>query len=157
MSVTAAAAELPLGASASLTWPIVLVVLVAALLHAGWNALIKAGGDKALDTALIHVLASLAVLPVLVLVGPPPLAALPFLFASLLIHIGYYFALVRAYQHGELAVLYRQVQALDDLRAAEGFADVPEFYTSHVINPRIQYCGKAAPVLWIQPDGPCFC
>lgn len=120
MSVTAAAAELPLGASASLTWPIVLVVLVAALLHAGWNALIKAGGDKALDTALIHVLASLAVLPVLVVVGPPPLAALPFLFASLLIHIGYYFALVRAYQHGELSLTYPIMRGSAPLLVAIG-------------------------------------
>ena len=38
----------------ALTWPIVAAVLCAALLHASWNALIKSGQDKALDTALIH-------------------------------------------------------------------------------------------------------
>ena len=32
---------------------LVLALLFAALLHASWNALIKSGGDKSLDTALI--------------------------------------------------------------------------------------------------------
>ena len=41
---------------AALSWPIVAAVLFGALLHASWNALIKSGDDKALDTALIHLL-----------------------------------------------------------------------------------------------------
>ena len=40
----------------ALSWPIIAAVLFGALLHASWNALIKSGDDKALDTALIHVL-----------------------------------------------------------------------------------------------------
>ena len=99
----------------SLTWPVVLIVIGGAMLHAGWNALIKAGDDKALDTALIHVLASVAVVPLLVLIGPPPLAALPFLFTSLVIHVGYYFALARAYEHGELGLTYPLIVVASDV------------------------------------------
>ena len=40
----------------ALTWPIVLAVLCAAMLHASWNAMIKSGGDKAADTALMPVM-----------------------------------------------------------------------------------------------------
>ena len=40
-------------------------VLCGAALHAGWNALVKSGGDKPLDTALVHVLGSVLALPVL--------------------------------------------------------------------------------------------
>jgi len=40
----------------ALSWTVVAAVLFGALLHASWNALIKSGPDKALDTALIHVL-----------------------------------------------------------------------------------------------------
>ena len=59
----------------ALTWPVVAAVLCGALLHAGWNALVKSSGDKALDTALIHLLGSLCALPLLLWVGLPPAAA----------------------------------------------------------------------------------
>ena len=66
-------------------------MLFGALLHASWNALIKSGDDKALDTALIHVLGC-GVGAVLVLVRRPADAPRrwPWLAASLVIHIGYY-------------------------------------------------------------------
>ena len=47
-----------------LSWPIAAAVLVGALLHAGWNTLVKSSGDKTLDTALVHALAALVALPV---------------------------------------------------------------------------------------------
>jgi len=90
----------------TLTWPVVLAVLVGALLHASWNALIKSGNDKALDTALVHFLGALVALPFMLWLGPPPSTAWPFIVASLVIHIGYYIALVGAYQHGELGLTY---------------------------------------------------
>lgn len=90
----------------ALTWPVVLAVLCGALLHASWNALIKSGNDKALDTALVHCLGAVVALPFALWVGPPPPMAWPFIAASLLIHIGYYIALVGAYQHGELGLTY---------------------------------------------------
>jgi len=90
----------------ALTWSIVLAVLGGALLHASWNALIKSGHDKALDTALLHFLGALIALPFMLWVGPPPAAAWPYIAASLVIHIGYYVALVGAYQHGELGLTY---------------------------------------------------
>ena len=56
----------------TLTWPVVLAVLFGAVLHAGWNALVKSSGDKELDTALVHFLGALVALPPLLVVGPPP-------------------------------------------------------------------------------------
>jgi phosphonate utilization associated putative membrane protein len=76
------------------------------MLHATWNALIKSGNDKAVDTALVHLLGALVALPFMILVGPPPRGAWPYIAASLVIHIGYYIALVGAYQHGELGLTY---------------------------------------------------
>lgn len=90
----------------SLTWPVVLAVLCGAMLHASWNALIKSGEDKAVDTALVHFLGALVALPIMLWVGPPPAGAWPYIAASLVIHIGYYIALVGAYQHGELGLTY---------------------------------------------------
>jgi hypothetical protein len=66
------------------TGSVVALVLFGALLHALWNALIKSGHDKALDTALIHSLGVVIALPVLALTGLPAPASWPFLATSLL-------------------------------------------------------------------------
>jgi phosphonate utilization associated putative membrane protein len=89
-----------------LTWPVVAAVLCGALLHAGWNAVVKSSSDKALDTAVIHTMASLVALPLVFVVGLPHASAWPFILASVTIHIGYYIALVGAYKHGELGLTY---------------------------------------------------
>lgn len=89
-----------------LSWPVVAAVLFGAFLHASWNALIKSGSDQQLDTALIHVLGCGVGLVLLVVVGLPDAAALPWLCASLVIHVGYYITLVGAYRHGDLGFAY---------------------------------------------------
>ena len=89
-----------------MSWPLVLAVLCGAFLHASWNALIKSSGDKAVDTALVHFLAAWLALPLCVWFGLPPPAAWPYIAFSLLIHVGYYVALVGAYRHGELGLTY---------------------------------------------------
>ncbi|RYF37875.1 MAG: phosphonate utilization protein [Comamonadaceae bacterium] len=90
----------------ALSWPIVGAVLFGALLHASWNALVKSSADKAMDTALIHLIGSLIALPLVLLSGLPPPSAWPFILASVLIHIAYYIALAGAYQHGDLGLTY---------------------------------------------------
>jgi multidrug transporter EmrE-like cation transporter len=89
-----------------LTWPVAAAVLCGALLHACWNALIKSSSDKALDTALLQVLGCVVGLPLALVVGWPVAHAWPYIAASVAIHLGYYTALSRAYQHGELGVAY---------------------------------------------------
>ena len=89
-----------------LTWPVVAAVLAGALLHAGWNALVKSSSNKSLDTALIHLLGSVVAIPLVALLGWPPAAAWPFIMVSLVIHVGYYTALSGAYRHGDLGLTY---------------------------------------------------
>ena len=108
----------------ALSWPVVLAVLGGAVLHAGWNALVKSSGDKALDTALVHFLGAIVALPLLVWVGLPPPEALPFIAASLVIHIAYYVALAGAYQHGELGLTYPIMRGFAPLLVALGSSAV---------------------------------
>lgn len=102
----------------ALTWPIVLAVMVGALLHASWNALVKSSTDKSLDMALIHVIGSLMAIPLVAWVGWPRAAAWPFIAASVLIHIGYYVALAGAYRHGELGLTYPLMRGVAPLLVA---------------------------------------
>lgn len=104
----------------ALTWPVVLAVLLGAVLHAGWNALVKSSGDKELDTALVHFLGALVALPLLLWSGLPPPDALPFIGASLVIHVGYYIALAGAYKHGELGLTYPIMRGFAPLLVALG-------------------------------------
>jgi phosphonate utilization associated putative membrane protein len=90
----------------TLTWTVMGAVLFGALLHASWNALVKSSTDKALDTAVIHLTGSILALPLLLLVGVPAPASWAFIVASVLIHIGYYWVLARAYEHGDLGLTY---------------------------------------------------
>jgi phosphonate utilization associated putative membrane protein len=90
----------------ALSLPLVLTILFAALLHASWNALIKSGGDKSLDTALIHSLGVLFAVPAVLWFGLPPAQAWPFIAASSMIHVAYYVALAGAYRHGDLGLTY---------------------------------------------------
>ena len=102
----------------------VAAVLCGALLHAGWNALVKSAGDKTVDTALVHFLGALVALPLLLWVGLPQPAAAPFIAASLLIHIGYYVALAGAYQHGDLGLTYPIMRGFAPLLVALGSSSV---------------------------------
>jgi phosphonate utilization associated putative membrane protein len=104
----------------TLTWPVVLAVLCGAVLHAGWNALVKSSGDKELDTALVHFLGALVALPPLLVVGPPPAVAWPFIAASLVIHIAYYVTLAGAYKHGDLGMTYPIMRGSAPLLVALG-------------------------------------
>lgn len=90
----------------TLTWPIVAIVLFGALLHASWNVVVKSSTDKALDTALIHLLGSIIALPLLLVVGLPPPVAWPYILASVVIHIAYYVALTGAYKNGDMGLTY---------------------------------------------------
>ncbi|WP_213954877.1 EamA family transporter [Variovorax sp. dw_954] len=104
----------------TLTGPIVLAVLFGALLHAGWNAFIKAGRDKALDTALVHSLGIFVAIPLLMSSGLPDRAAWPYMAASLAIHLGYYIALAGAYKHGDLGLTYPLMRGCAPLLVALG-------------------------------------
>jgi len=81
-------------------------VLCAALLHAGWNAIVKLGGDTLLTTILVTgwaaVLAALA-LPWLPLPAP---ASWPWLAASAVLQVGYYVLVARAYQAADMSLSY---------------------------------------------------
>ncbi len=86
--------------------PVALLVLLSALMHAGWNYLVKASGDRLLDTLAITLGASLLSVMMLPVVPLPALASWPWLGLTVLIHVGYFMALIQSYRHADLSVAY---------------------------------------------------
>ena len=83
-----------------------LLLLAAAAIHAGWNALVKSDMDRFRSVAILAVFSGLAAIALLPFVPAPASASWPFMAASAAIQVGYCFALVRAYNHGDLASVY---------------------------------------------------
>ena len=97
---------------------VTLAVLVAALLHASWNAMIKGGTDVLLDTATIVAGAGLIGVPFMFVVPLPAPASWPYIFGSILTHLAYYFLMVNAYRTGELSLVYPLMRGVAPLITA---------------------------------------
>lgn len=83
-----------------------LAVLLAALLHAGWNALVKGSADKTLGV-LAMTLGHLPFAALALLLLPwPDARALPWVLSGGLIHTGYCLFLANAYRQGDLSHVY---------------------------------------------------
>jgi drug/metabolite transporter (DMT)-like permease len=93
---------LPLSAD----WHVVALVLLAALLHATWNAVSKASADPLGALALITASGGVAMAILIPFVPAPARAAWPYLGASLALHFFYQLSLVAAYRHGDLSQVY---------------------------------------------------
>ncbi len=83
-----------------------IAVLLGALLHASWNALIRGSTDRTLDTVLVVMGAALIAACLLPFAPLPAAASWPFLIASGLIHIVYFMLVALSYRHGELSFAY---------------------------------------------------
>ncbi|MDH3473133.1 MAG: EamA family transporter [Rhodospirillales bacterium] len=105
-----------------LSLPVALLVLLAALLHAGWNALVKAGEDRLLTMALVIGVGAAGAALALPFVAPPAPASWPFLLLSAAIHIGYFFFLLQAYRVGDLSHVYPVARGAAPLLVAAGAA-----------------------------------
>jgi len=81
-------------------------VLLAALLHASWNAIVRFKSDRIVTLALLTGAAGIFSLAMLPFVQVPAKAAWPWLLASLVLHLGYNSFLATAYNHGELSRVY---------------------------------------------------
>jgi drug/metabolite transporter (DMT)-like permease len=83
-----------------------LAVLAAAAAHAGWNAVIKGGGDPLVLTAILSFAAGVLGIPLLAITGLPNLAAMPWVVASVVVHIAYFGSLIQTYRYGDLGQVY---------------------------------------------------
>jgi drug/metabolite transporter (DMT)-like permease len=94
------------------------LVLLAALLHASWNALTKAGGDPLISVTIISATGGVCALPLMIWLPPPGPETWKWLVVSACIHYVYQLALVRMYQLGDLSQVYPIARGLAPLGVA---------------------------------------
>jgi drug/metabolite transporter (DMT)-like permease len=104
--------------SGALQWTLVLLILFAAALHAGWNVLIKSESGDSSNTVLI--IAGSAVIGIVFLpfVQLPLAASWPYLGASVVIHIFYFGTLLLAYKKGDMSLVYPLMRGLPPMVTA---------------------------------------
>ncbi len=83
-----------------------IIVLLAALLHAFWNAVVKGGSDKLLNMIAVVLGHMPLALIALIFVDAPAPDSWPYLIIGVLLHAGYQLFLVHAYRVGDLTQVY---------------------------------------------------
>jgi drug/metabolite transporter (DMT)-like permease len=85
---------------------LIALVLLAALLHASWNALQKSAADPAWAKVLYAPASILMLAPLTLLVPFPSAQVWPWLLGGSLLHLAYAVLLYWAFEHGELGEIY---------------------------------------------------
>src|SRR3982074_1711588 len=82
------------------------LVLLAALMHASWNALLRGGADRAQSMAMMSATLGIAGFVLLAVAGLPAPASWAYVVASGLLHWIYVALLVVTYRSGDLGETY---------------------------------------------------
>lgn len=99
---------------------ILALVLLAAVAHAGWNALVKASGERgAIFSVLLLTGGVFGLVGVIILPLPAPEAWF-YLILSAIVHYGYYGFLLLAYRYGDLSHVYPLARGSAPLMVAGG-------------------------------------
>lgn len=86
-----------------------MLVVASALFHALWNLMAKGGADKVAYMWLMNLTSLFTTLPVFFLLLSDwglPIAAVPYMLLSGLAEALYFFSLGKAYEHGDLSLVY---------------------------------------------------
>ena len=84
----------------------IILVLLAAFMHAGWNALLRGGADRAQSMAIMNATLGIAGLGLLAIAGLPAPASWVYAVASGVLHWIYVALLVVTYRSGDLGETY---------------------------------------------------
>jgi len=103
-----------------LSLDIFLLVLLAAVMHASWNAIVKMRGDRLVVMGLIAAAGGIIFLPGLFLFPAPAPQVWPILVLSIIIRCFYSFFLCYAYDNGDLGQVYPIARGTAPLLVAMG-------------------------------------
>ena len=108
---------------------VMLIVLFSALLHAGWNALVRSAADKLLSTLMVVWGAGALALLLLPALPLPAAQSWPQLAVSTLLHVAYFTLVAWSYRHAGLSFAYPVMRgtapALTAIAAAVALGELP--------------------------------
>lgn len=81
-------------------------VLLAALAHASWNAILKNSGDRFLMLSSIRLVGLTAGIVAAAIAPLPSIESLPFLLAAAAVHYAYYALIISSYRVGDMSQVY---------------------------------------------------
>ncbi len=103
-----------------MTFKVAIAILLAALLHAGWNTLVKIQGDRLVVMASITLFGSVFSLFFVPFVDFPDAPSWPWLGTTIILHTTYHLFLPKAYDHGDLGQVYPIARGSAPLLVAMG-------------------------------------
>ena len=111
------------------------LVLAAALLHATWNALVKAASDKLLGAVLVTSVAAAIAAACLPFLKAPASASVPYALASAVLQVSYFVLLARTYEVADMSQTYPLMRGTAPLLVATVtaiYANEPLSFTAWV-------------------------
>ncbi|MDR1660009.1 MAG: DMT family transporter [Desulfovibrio sp.] len=97
---------------------VIAIILGSAMLHAVWNAIIKGGTDKLLETSLKALGGALFMLCFMPFLPLPAPASWPFLAGTASIHLFYYLFMAHAYKSSDMSYVYTLMRGSSPLFTA---------------------------------------
>ena len=91
------------------------LVLFSALMHAGWNLFLKKSPDRLVTMATLHLVSGVIGIAAVPFLPTPYPESWPYIFASVVLHLGYQLFLVKAYIYGDLGQVYPIARGLSPL------------------------------------------
>lgn len=89
---------------------VISLALLAAILHATWNAFLRNGSDRLWTVTVMSLSSTIAALPFLLIYPLPVSTAWIYILLSAVLQVGYSVFLVAAYRYGELGQVYPVVR-----------------------------------------------
>jgi drug/metabolite transporter (DMT)-like permease len=119
------------GGPLGVPWSISLLVLLAAALHASWNAVLRSGADRLWSMTIMCIAVAIICAAAAPFVPMPAPASWGYAVTSALLHSGYNLFLVRAYRSGDLGQTYPIARGLAPILVSIGGA----LFAREVLDP----------------------
>jgi len=84
-------------------------------MHAGWNLFLKKSPDRLVTMATLHLVSGVIGIAAVPFLPTPYPESWPYIFASVVLHLGYQLFLVKAYIYGDLGQVYPIARGLSPL------------------------------------------